>query len=134
MGLVMAPDDTSDDPGEHRNAAEDASVSMSDQIDQSSSQVSTPTGRSQNRRLYGVERATVHFSTEPNQGLLTPDELRYLERAEQFDRDNRNSLYALLEARLEQFTSVEWPIIEDMYPEYAARVRESICLSKLDEN
>jgi|GEM_PF-3464785 len=125
----MAPDDTTGDSRADRNAAEDTSVRMGDRLDRSSARGTGSTDATVGRRRYGLERATEHFSPEPNEGLLRPDELQYLQRAEQFDRDNRNSFYALLEARLEQFTSVEWPIIEDMYPEYATRVRESICQS-----
>ena len=78
-------------------------------------------------RLYGAERITHQFADGPTQGLMTLRELRLLEHASKFDRSYRNTLYSLLDRRVEQFTQSEWPIIEDMFPEYASRVQEAVC-------
>lgn len=81
-------------------------------------------GTSSARRRYGMERLRPVDGTE---GLLSVRELRYLRHARRLDRTDRNSLYELLDDRIEHFLETEWPIIADSYPEYAERVRETVC-------
>lgn len=78
----------------------------------------------QTRRLYEAERVPVPW--ESSGGLLTSRELRYLRHADRLDPVNRTSLRTLLETRIETFLGEEWPLIEESYPELAARVRERL--------
>lgn len=76
-------------------------------------------------RVYGAER--IALDHEASRGLLSPGELRMLERVDRLGRPDRNSLYAVLDARVQHFLDDEWPLLLDVYPEYAARVREEVC-------
>lgn len=80
------------------------------------------------RRLYGAERlpgtGREHGTQE---GLLSMQELRRLHHARRLSRPVRNSLYAMIDARISHFLEAEWPVLSDSYPEYATRIREAVC-------
>lgn len=82
------------------------------------------TGGSPGGRLYGMERL---HSVDESEDLLSMRELRHLRHAQRLDRTDRNSLYELLDARIAHFLETEWPVIVDAYPEYAERVRDTVC-------
>lgn len=123
----MSPDDETDET--HATKSSHADMNDSDgggqgALDSGNGAVSQI---DPDHRLYGAERITLQPSGGPTQGLMSLRELRLLEHAAKFDRAHRNALYALLDSRIEQFTESEWPIIQDMYPEYANRVQEVVC-------
>lgn len=123
----MSHDETTDDAANRRSAAEDRSVTHEDVSERRTSR--DPVGELADwspHRLYGAERFVVD-AADDSRGILSLRELRYLQHASRFDRAQRNSLYSLLDRRLEQFIETEWPVIADEYPEYAERLREAVC-------
>lgn len=77
------------------------------------------------RRLYGRERLAA--VDESPRGLLSMQELRHVRHAHRLDRTDRNALDERLDRRIEHFLDNEWRVLEDAYPEYAARVRDAVC-------
>lgn len=108
---------TSESPGDDRSGRRDG-------LDASGVGPDDRNGTSPDRRLYGMERLRAGDGSE---GLLSMRELRHLRHAHRLDRTDRNSLYELLDARIDHFLETEWPVIVDVYPEYAERVRETVC-------
>ena len=130
----MNPDDAADDTS-GESTPQNSSESDTQSVDTGTlggdqTGVSAFAQTDADHRLYGAERITFDPDTAPTQGLLTLREFRLLEHASKFDRAYQNSLYALLDRRIEQFTESEWPVIQDMYPEYADRVQQAVCESE----
>lgn len=127
MSRDTTSDDSSDESTSQKSSNSDTPTTETESpADEAKPEVGAPRSNV-DHRLYGAERITHPSADGPTQGLMTLRELRLLEHASKFDRAHRNTLYSILDRRVEQFTQSEWPIIEDMFPEYASRVQEAVC-------
>ncbi|GAB7095426.1 hypothetical protein JCM30237_25790 [Halolamina litorea] len=75
------------------------------------------------RRSYGLERVT----TGDSGALLSPRERQYVKHAERLDPPEQTAVEEVVADRVGEFMDVDWPVIQEAYPDVAAAVREDIC-------